>query len=310
MPIPEPTPAREPEKPMKAGRRRRHRWPWVVLIVLIALVGSTIGAVALVKAQVTTTPVPDVHDKQFNDARTSLAKAGFKVGRVDQFVDGKDEGIVVAQRPVALTKLREGKTVVLTVSKGATPVDVPDLTGKTVDEATSALAAVQLQANVADREYSESVDAGVVIKWSPTSGTHHGDTVDLTVSSGPRPRTIPDLTAMTLDQATAAINALGLTPSQDSRFDDTVPKDKIIGTRPPVGTQVDRGSSVVIVTSKGQPSVPSLTGKSAADAKTLLEANDLKLGNVYGPSGGLVVLSNPSAGSKEKRGTSVDIYVI
>jgi serine/threonine-protein kinase len=149
-----------------------------------------------------------------------------------------------------------------------------------------------------------------VISWKPTSGTVHGDTVDLTVSSGPQPRTIPDLTQMTGDQATAAIQALGLTATQDSRFDDTVPAGKIIGTRPPVGTQVDRGSSVVIVTSKGQPSVPSLTSKSAADAKTLLEANDLKLGNVYGPSGGLVVLSNPGSGTKQKRGTSVDIYVI
>jgi serine/threonine-protein kinase len=98
-------------------------------------------------------------------------------------------------------------------------------------------------------------------------------------------------------------------PTRDERYDDDVAKDRVIGTRPAVGAKVDRGATVVIVVSTGQPTVPNLNGMTAAAAKTALEAVDLKLGQTYGPSNGKVILTVPSAGSKVNRNSAVNIYL-
>jgi beta-lactam-binding protein with PASTA domain len=64
------------------------------------------------------------------------------------------------------------------------------------------------------------------------------------------------------------------------------------------------------VVSKGQPEVPRLNGKTVAEAKAALEGNELKLGAVFGPGSGEVFLSTPREGTRVKKGTAVDIYVL
>jgi serine/threonine-protein kinase len=281
----------------------------VVVGVLVALVASTVLAVALTKAQVPTHAVLDVRNKPVADAEHSLSLLGLHATRVLRYVDDQQPGIVIDQSPPAPTKLREGKTVVLTVTNGPTPVTVPDLTNKTRDDAVAALAAVQLQPGAITTPYSETVDAGVVMDWTPKGPAHHGDQVDLTVSAGPAPRTLPDLTAKSYDDAAQTLRNLGLNPVQDSRYDDTVPEGKIIGTRPAVGLTVQRGATVTIVLSKGRPVVPDLNGMTEAQAKSALEAVGLKLGNVFGLPGGTVFRQTVDAGSRATSGTSVSIFI-
>ncbi|MGH9277334.1 MAG: PASTA domain-containing protein [Acidimicrobiales bacterium] len=297
--------------PMKEGKPRgRRKWPWVVLATLVALVASTLAGIALVQAQVPSHPVTGVTDQPVETAKAELTRLGFHAAVDEQFVDDKPAGVVVSQSPAAGVKLKEGRTVRLVVSKGPPPVDAPDLTDKTYDEAVAAIEGVGLKIGEATGRYDEEAPATQVLDWEPKSGTRKGDIINVTVSKGPSPRTIPDLTAKTYDQAVAALQNLGLSPIRDERYDDDVAEGKIIGSRPPVGFQVDRGSTVTIVISKGQPAVPNLIGKTEAEAKAALEAVDLKLGNVFGPPGGHVFLSTPNSGSKVKRSSTVSIYIL
>ena len=133
--------------------------------------------------------------------------------------------------------------------------------------------------------------------------------IALKVSRGPLPRTIPETAGMTYDQAARAVTEAGLTPARDSRYDDEVAADKVIGTRPPVGNVVERGTSITIVVSRGQPTVPRLDGMTEAQARAALEAVDLKLGNVFG-LGGTVFRQTVDAGTKVKRGTAVSIFIL
>src|SRR5262249_25686945 len=149
----------------------------------------------------------------------------------------------------ASLKLKEGKVVSLVVSKGPTPADSPDLTGQSQDDATAALAAAGLKVGDVAGRYDETAASGTVLDWDPKSGSHHGDSVNLVVSKGPVPRTIPDVTAMTYDQAAKALQNVGLSATRDDRYDDDVPEGKIIGTRPPTGYTVERGSTVTVVLS-------------------------------------------------------------
>jgi serine/threonine-protein kinase len=293
------------------GGRRRRRWPWTVLVSLVAIVGSIVGALALVDAQVPTHPVPDLTNDVESMAIEKLRPLGFEVQIQREYVDGTEQGQVVSQTPAPRVDLKEGKTIHLVVSRGPTPVDIPDLTGLDQQEAAARLEAAGLEAGAVTLQYSEAARAGLVLDWAPKGVQQpKGSAVALTVSQGPQPRAIPTVEGMTYEQAVKALEDAGLQAARVDVFHDDVAANRAVGTRPPWGTQVARGSTVTIVISKGQPEVPRLLGKTEADAKASLEAVELKLGNVYGPNGGRVVLQTPDAGSRQKKGTSVNVYLI
>ena len=293
------------------ARRRRRRWPWVLLVVLILAGGGTAGGIALAKSRVPTHPVPDQLNKPEAEAGAALRDLKFKVVTREEYVNGTSQGQVTAQRPRPGEELKEGGTVFLTVSKGPVPVAVPDLTGATRAAATEALAAAGLTLGDVSEKTSEEVAAGVVLDWSPKGGmAPTGSAVNLVVSSGPPLRTVPDLRGASFDAASSALSALGLKVGRADEYSDTVPEGEVIGSRPPFGNKVERGSTVTVVVSKGQPAVPDVKGLTVADATGRLEAVGLKVGNVYGPSGGKVFLTTPGSGSKVKRGSSVSLFIL
>jgi len=65
-----------------------------------------------------------------------------------------------------------------------------------------------------------------------------------------------------------------------------------------------------VVVSSGPPttSVPNLSGDTVAGAETTLAGDGLKLGQVYGPSGGRVFATVPEAGQTVTEGSSVNLY--
>ncbi|TKT00361.1 Stk1 family PASTA domain-containing Ser/Thr kinase [Streptomyces lasalocidi] len=113
------------------------------------VVGSTPGAgterragsaVALVVSKGEAIDVPDVTGDDLDDARAELEKAGLKVEVADQQVTSEfDKGQVAAQSPGADSRAADGDTVTLTLSKGPEMVEVPDVVGASVDDATSLL---------------------------------------------------------------------------------------------------------------------------------------------------------------------------
>jgi len=164
-----------------------------------------------------------------------------------------------------------------------------------------------------ERPYDETYLAGYVMDWSP-KGTSppKGATINLKVSAGPQPRTIPTLAGKTYEQAVAALEAIGLraarAPDQYNNDDST--KGKVIGASPSQGSTATRGDLVTITVSIGRPEVPNLNGLNVAEAEAKLATVGLKLDSKFGPSGGKVFLSTPSAGSKVAPGSSVDVFIL
>jgi len=100
-------------------------------------------------------------------------------------------------------------------------------------------------------------------------------------------------------------------------FSETVPKDSVISTNPPLGSSVDLRSTVTLTVSKGpaKVQVPNLLGKSEAEAKALLEQKGLKLGNSTQADTddatltGKVIKSDPSGGDEVAGDSSVNIQI-
>jgi len=163
------------------------------------------------------------------------------------------------------------------------------------------------------RPHDETVPAGVVMSWtgkgeSPPKGAR----VDLEVSAGPAPRTVPTLSGRTYEQAVAALEAVGLRAARnpDQYHEDDSTKGKVILASPTQGATAKRGDVVTLTVSAGRPEVPSLNGLTAAEAEAKLATVGLKLDSKFGPSGGKVFLTTPSAGSKVAPGSSVDIFIL
>jgi serine/threonine-protein kinase len=207
--------------------------------------------------------------------------------------------------------VREQSVVTLTVSAGPPPVAVPDLTGLDRSSATDRLAAAGLRLGQVNQQYSETVPADGVLDWAAKGGQlAKGTAVDVLVSAGPQPRTVPDVSGQTFDAAAAALRALGLVPVQGGAFSDTVPVGIAVSTTPAAGGLADRGSRVSVNISKGPDlvAVPDVTGKSVNDATALLAAASINVSNVFGPPTKTVFFTDPTPGTKVKHGSSVNLY--
>ncbi|WP_454119211.1 Stk1 family PASTA domain-containing Ser/Thr kinase [Microbacterium lacticum] len=102
----------------------------------------------------------------------------------------------------------EGSTVAFEVSAGA----IPDVSGRSVGDATAALEAVEL-AVTTDEEYSDDVAEGKVVRVAVGDGAvRPGDTVTLVVSKGPEPIAVPDVTGQTVAVAMATLEKAGFEP--------------------------------------------------------------------------------------------------
>jgi serine/threonine-protein kinase len=97
-----------------------------------------------------------------------------------------------------------------------------------------------------------TVPAGEVIAERPTPGApvHHGDVVQLVVSSGPPIVTIPDVHGLSTTSAERTLLGVHLHPDVASRSDDA-PAHTVIGQEPDAGTQLRAGSNVVLIVSTG-----------------------------------------------------------
>ena len=138
----------------------------------------------------------------------------------------------------------------------------------------------------------------------------YGSTVDIVISKGPAPIAIPAVSG-TFAQAEATLVAAGFKVAEAKESSSTIPAGQVTRTAPPAGTKIQKGTTVTVYVSTGPAlvSVPSLVGKTVAQATTKLAKFGLQVGAVYGPPSGTVFRSNPTVGSSVKVGSVVNLWV-
>ena len=98
------------------------------------------SAIALTVSKGAPVDVPDVTGEDLSDARSDLEEAGLKVKIAPARVNSEyDAGQVARQSPEPDSQAAEGDTITLTLSKGPEMIEVPDVTGDSVDDAKTAL---------------------------------------------------------------------------------------------------------------------------------------------------------------------------
>jgi serine/threonine-protein kinase len=137
--------------------------------------------------------------------------------------------------------------------------------------------------------------------------------VDLVVSLGPKPVTVPPLAGETESGARATLDSAGLVPATAHEYSDTVPEGQVIRTSPQAGAHVSEGSTVILVLSNGPQSfaMPNAVGMEVAEARAALEhlglvVQEIPIPGVFGTT---VNQQDPPFGTQVHRGQTVTIYV-
>ena len=130
------------------------------------------------------TAVPALAGLTRDAAAAALDAAGLE-GRYLQAASASvPEGSVVSQDPVAGLQIPVGSVVAVTLSTGPPTVDVPDLVGGTVEDASVALRSAGLTLGVVRQASADGSSPGTVVAQNPAAGDEavEGSAVDVTVA--------------------------------------------------------------------------------------------------------------------------------
>ena len=292
-----------------AGRRRR-RWPWLVLALLVFLAVAGLWW----QYQRTRTPTHEVGaylGAPIEAVRAEAEANGWLLAQRFDRRDGTEAGEVLDQAPPPGVLLAEGGELAVVVSEGQRLRTVPEVTARPLDEARAALVGQGLAVGQVGREHHEEVPEGHVLSASvpPVSELETGSTVDLVVSDGPAPRTVPAVASSSPADAVAALEAVGLGAEVVEEHHDRVPEGAIISVTPEPGAVVERGTAVRVVVSLGRPfvTVPDVVGLDAADASDRLEAAGFVVVDTIGPPNRPVLVTDPPAGEVHRQGKAVTV---
>ena len=125
---------------------------------------------------------------------------------------------------------------------------------------------------------SETVKVNTVMLQNPDADTDatKGDTVILSVSSGPSQLQMPDLTGKTSDEAKEIVKSMGLTPTCERVMSDST-VDTVVSQTPAADEKVTKDDPISLSISGGKTVVPMLRNLMLAEAEEILKVNQLRM---------------------------------
>lgn len=200
-------------------------------------------------------------------------------------------------------------------------VKVPDVVGKSEEEAKEILKKKGLGIKVVSREESKKYEEGTVCEQKQKAGSKvkKNSTVQVVVSSGliGEEIQVPDVAGMSEEDAQRTLNDSGFKKvSSDYKYDDNVPEGNVIGTTPSAGAKATEDTDIKMIVSKGaeKKTIPDVIGLSRADAENAIVGAGLSVSGVeteYSDSvaQGAVISQSPAGGKKVAAGTGVSLVV-
>ncbi len=295
-------------------RRRGRRIKLVGALVALALIAfGAAKAVALLSAPARV-DVPQLIGLARADARAEATEAGLKLDIAGRETDlHVERGRILSQDPADGTLL-EGKTISVVISGGLPKYEVPDLTGKKLDQATVQANVHEFEVVVASEEYALE-QAGTIISQTPAGGKiEWGAAIEVVVSRGPQSIGVPEVAGMPAEKALKVLEREGFEPVAVPVYSNDVDLGTVVYTTPPGGSNAPEGSRVDVAVSQGpkwdEVTMPDVRGMTISDATRRLESLGLRVNVVQSCGGGGTIVSEtqPLGGTKVRENKLVDVF--
>ena len=299
----------------------------VIALLILFLIGNAVGLFSGpgigTSSEKELVRVPDLRGMTEDEARDELSKyeLGLDVAGEEPSNEYK-EGEIKSHTPGPDERVEKHTTIEVILSTGeeAKTVAVPNVVNEEESRAEQMLREAGLKVTKGDAQYSSDVAEGYVISCNPDVGTEvdEGSSVEIIVSLGTQPATVPTLTGKSASDAEAALKDAGLTGSATEEYSDDVEEGVVISQSINPGTEVSRGTSVSYVVSRGPETkivnVPDIMGMDEATASQTLSQYGL-VGQYAGESysddygAGQICRISPTKGTRVSEGTVVQYWI-
>ena len=299
----------------------------IIALLVLFLVGNAVGLFSGpgigTSSEESTVKVPDLRGMTEEEARDELSKYELGLDVVGEEPSNEYEaGEIKSHTPGPDETVEKHTTIEVILSTGeeAETVAVPDVVNKEESQAEQMLRDAGLKVTKGEAQYSSDVEEGYVISCNPDVGTEvdEGSSVEIIVSLGTQPATVPKLTEGSAADAEAALKAAGLVGSATEEYSDDVAEGIVISQSIDPGTEVSRGTTVSYVVSRGPETkivnVPDIYGMDEATASQTLSRYGL-VGEYAGESfsdeygAGQICRISPTVGTRVSEGTVVQYWI-
>lgn len=204
-----------------------------------------------------------------------------------------------------------------TETAAAEKIPVPDLSGKTYEEAEEALAALGLKIENKGEVSSDDYKEGEIANQEPVAGTtvEKDSTVGVVISNGKGSIDVPNVVGKSESDAIDALEESGFKPDKTYSYSDSVAAGDVISQNPTNGSKAKEGDTITITISQGREAVtvPDVytTYKSEEQAKRELADFNVSVKTSYSDTypEGIVMAQSIEPGKQVEKGTSITITI-
>ncbi len=244
---------------------------------------------------------------------------GWQLVISEKRADDTVKGEILEQSVASGTPIKSQAKMAVVISAGKPLKTLPQLVGISENEALEALSSAGFRPGSVKKVASETVAVGEVMAAAAGGETlgervqvESGTKVDIEVSSGPAKAEVPSLVGLTPEEAAEKLKGLSLLYEPGSEFSETTAEGKVARSEPVAGTELEKGTPVKVIVSKGKPfvKVPSVNDLKYEQALKKLTDLGLKTELAYDDKPVTVVAVLPKAGEQVRKGSVVKIYTI
>ncbi|MTI67593.1 MAG: Stk1 family PASTA domain-containing Ser/Thr kinase [Firmicutes bacterium] len=200
-------------------------------------------------------------------------------------------------------------------------VKVPNLVGKSLENATKDIEKVGLKLEIEDRKHSNTIKKGYIIEQSEPLGANLkvDSTVRVVVSEGPDLVKTPKLVGNMSNEAEILLSEVGLKKGEITyEASDDYPIDVVIKQNPPPQEMLEKGSEIDYVISSGPEKkyipMPDLVGLTEQDAKRRLISKGFLVGEIKYKANndipeGLVSWQSYPVGTEVEKNTTINLEI-
>ncbi|WP_063772431.1 MULTISPECIES: Stk1 family PASTA domain-containing Ser/Thr kinase [unclassified Streptomyces] len=317
----------------RGGRRgeeppKKSNTSWIVLAVaaVLVLVGTFFVAQAMFgnkkggedKKEAVKITAPGLVGKTLAEAKALVAQAGpklvvtegDKIACPDANVK-KDQ--VCTQTPTAGNQVAEAATITVQLSSGPAKSAVPNVVGKSKEQAVKALTDAGFTNVTTDYKDDDNAPLDQVLTQDPASGAADPTApVKLTVSQGKAKINVPSVVGQQKEAAEAALTSAGFqVDSSKTQTTNEPAKVNTVASQNPAGGKQPANTKITLTIFKApeKVSVPPLQNVQLKEAIKTLQGMGLQYTVVQGPQdpNATVIASNPQAGTQVDPNTSVGL---
>ncbi|UDI78466.1 Stk1 family PASTA domain-containing Ser/Thr kinase [Staphylococcus taiwanensis] len=253
-------------------KKRSKKKKFAIALILIFLLVSLFGFIAIGMFGDKYSEMPDLKGKTEKEAEKILHKSHLEIGHISRdYSDDYAENKIIKSSPKSGERINQHEKVDIVLSKGPEKAKMPNLIGMKKDEALAKLKQLKLTHVKIEQAYNNQIPKGAIAKQSINPDNYvrvNNHQLTLTESLGIKKVYIKNYEKKDYQTAKKELEKSGLKVQVTTASSDNVKKDMIISQNPK-DTEVEEGSTVQLVVSKGKDTSDddSAKDKEKSDAK-------------------------------------------